>query len=144
MGLDMYLTAKRYVSDYIAEDNDLNEALKKVDAPYRIKLIEMEAMYWRKANAIHKWFVDNVQGGVDNCAEYFVERKLLQELLQVCKEVKADPESAEDILPTEGGFFFGGREYREHYFECINKTIDALEIALKQNDRTEFFYMSSW
>ena len=24
---------------------------------------------WRKANAIHKWFVDNVQDGVDDCGD---------------------------------------------------------------------------
>ena len=29
-----------------------------------------EMLYWRKANAIHDWFVDNIQGGEDDCNAY--------------------------------------------------------------------------
>lgn len=29
--------------------------------------ISEEVAYWRKANAIHRWFVDNVQDGEDDC-----------------------------------------------------------------------------
>ena len=144
MGLDMYLTAKRYVSDWNSEDDGLNESLNKLDIPYPVKLLEIEAMYWRKANAIHKWFVDNVQDGVDNCAEYFVDRTNLEKLLKICKAVKSAPETAPVLLPTTNGFFFGGTEYDSYYLEDINSTIDALEKALQQNDRVEFFYSSSW
>ena len=44
-------------------------------------------MYWRKANAIHKWFVDRVQGGVDDCSEYQVSSAQLIELRDTCKQV---------------------------------------------------------
>ena len=44
--------------------------------------------YWRKANAIHKWFVDVVQRGKDNCESYVVSREQLERLLQKCKIVK--------------------------------------------------------
>lgn len=53
----------------------------------RISGIEEEVMYWRKANHIHAWFVDNVQGGFDDCRSYDVSREQLQELLRVCEEV---------------------------------------------------------
>lgn len=46
-----------------------------------------EVAYWRKANAIHKWFVDNVQDGIDECQESPVTREQLNELLAVCHEV---------------------------------------------------------
>lgn len=42
---------------------------------------------WRKANHIHKWFVDNVQDGIDNCGTYEVTKEQLEELLNICKEV---------------------------------------------------------
>ena len=46
-----------------------------------------EIGYWRKANQIHAWFVDNVQGGKDDCEEYSVSRSQLGQLLAVVKEV---------------------------------------------------------
>lgn len=42
---------------------------------------------WRKANHIHKWFVDNVQDGVDDCGTYEVSKEQLEELLDICKKV---------------------------------------------------------
>ena len=47
-----------------------------------------QVAYWRKANAIHKWFVDRVQFGEDDC-EYHdeVTKKVLEELRDVCAEV---------------------------------------------------------
>lgn len=44
--------------------------------------------YWRKANHIHKWFVDNVQGGNDDCSDYEVSKGKLEALLCLCKVVK--------------------------------------------------------
>lgn len=45
--------------------------------------------YWRKANAIHNWFVENVQNGVDDCGVYEVTKEDLEELLYACKTVKS-------------------------------------------------------
>ena len=47
-------------------------------------------IYWRKANHVHKWFVDNVQDKKDDCGEYKVEVSKLKELLKICKKIKAD------------------------------------------------------
>lgn len=44
-----------------------------------------ELAYWRKANQIHKWFVDNVQNGTDDCGEYLVSKEQIQKLLDTCK-----------------------------------------------------------
>ena len=42
---------------------------------------------WRKANAIHKWFVKNIQKGNDNCKEYYVSKENLEDLLKLCETV---------------------------------------------------------
>lgn len=47
-----------------------------------------EVAYWRKANQIHKWFVDNVQKGEDDCGYYKVSKKKLEELRDLCKSLK--------------------------------------------------------
>lgn len=48
-----------------------------------------EVGYWRKANAIHQWFVENVQYGEDNCHRYRVEKSDIEKLLETCKKVKS-------------------------------------------------------
>lgn len=47
-----------------------------------------QVAYWRKANAVHKWFVDHVQDGEDDC-EYHKEvtKKDLIELRDICREI---------------------------------------------------------
>ena len=56
--------------------------------PYR--MISQMLADWRKANHIHKWFVDNVCGGVDDCEPYEVEDYQLEDLLAICKTIKAN------------------------------------------------------
>jgi hypothetical protein len=55
--------------------------------PERISEIDEEVMYWRKANQIHAWFVDNVQDGQDDCGTYHVNWEQLRELLSQCEKV---------------------------------------------------------
>lgn len=48
----------------------------------------VELAYWRKANAIHKWFIDKVQDGNDDCKRHReVTREDLEELADVCKQI---------------------------------------------------------
>ncbi len=106
MGLDMYLTAKRYIYDFGGDDQPLRDALKAVEVNgMKVKELSYEAGYWRKANAIHKWFVDYVQGGNDNCAEYLVTTEQLERLLELVNEVLHDRDKAQKLLPTTTGFF---------------------------------------
>jgi len=94
MGLDMYLAKKNYVKnwDYMKKPERHSFIIKKGGKeteikPERISYIIEEVARWRKANAIHKWFVDNVQEGEDDCKEYYVSGEQLQELLNKCNEV---------------------------------------------------------
>lgn len=88
MGLDMYLTRKFYVQnwDHMSDAEKHTITILKGGEPSaipvdRICYIETEEIYWRKANAIHNWFVQNVQDGVDECQTSYVSRETLQELL---------------------------------------------------------------
>lgn len=147
MGLDMYLSAKRYM--WYNED-ELKESVGQAfaDLPEGIKPKEVtfEVGYWRKANAIHKWFVDNVQEGKDDCGDYWVPDQKVDELLAACRAVSDNHELAEKLLPTQSGFFFGGTNYDEYYFEDIKSTIEILERAkkLRDNPGYELEYHSSW
>jgi hypothetical protein len=150
MGLDMYLSAKRYVSEYRESDEALRGELNKLTeltGGLEIQEVSCEAMYWRKANAIHMWFVKNVQDGVDNCGSYYVSNEKLQELLDLCKEVMANKGRASELLPTASGFFFGTLDYGDYYFEDVQSTITRLEELLSNSDiinNFSFHYQSSW
>ena len=104
-----------------------------------------EAMYWRKANAIHNWFVNNVQDGEDDCRDYYVDRSNLQELLDTINEVLEDNDKAKELLPTASGFFFGSEEYCDYYFGELTRTRNRImELLSDKFDDWEFYYSSSW
>ena len=114
---------------------------------YNYMRIADEVAYWRKANAIHAWFVENVQDGEDDCCPH---RELTQSdliaLRGLCKMVLDEPDSAPDLLPTQSGFFFGNTQYDRWYFDDIRLTIEQIDDILKNTDfNTEaLYYVSSW
>lgn len=146
MGLDMYLTGKRYIS---SRDKTISPAISKLFPEMNgksmpIKEISIEAGYWRKANAIHNWFVENVQGGEDACRSHHVSRSQLKALHDVCVEVLNDNDLAEELLPSAQGFFFGSTDYTVHYFNDVKATIDIVKECLLMPEEWSFQYQSSW
>ena len=103
-----------------------------------------EIGYWRKANHIHTWFVENIQAGVDDCRSYSVSQLQLKELLELCKRVLAFKHLAHEQLPTQGGFFFGSTEYGEGYYADIERTIEIISNALEYPATSHIYYQSSW
>lgn len=163
MGLDMYLSKKTYVKFW--EHNKVNNVIsvkfgnkKRTDIkPKRISYIVEEVMYWRKANHIHKWFVDNCQKGVDDCGEYYVSIEQLEELATLCESVVSKKqlvksgltELVENELPTASGFFFGNTAYNESYFSDCEETAKELRKILAEKPMEgayggDFYYQSSW
>ena len=156
MGLDMYLNGKRYLSKYFNKgDEAVAEAIAERFPELKgragrfgdtscVKEIQIEAGYWRKANAIHKWFVDNVQGGEDECKPHYVSREQLIELKELCERVIAFRHLAVELLPTASGFFFGGTDYDEYYFQDLEQTVKIIDDCLALPESWEFEYRSSW
>lgn len=154
MGLDMYLTKKTYVGAHWEHRKVTGVVAIKVgekDLPIkfnRISIIEEHVGYWRKANHIHRWFVEKVQGGEDDCREHNVSIEQLKLLLEDCKAVKSTIVSAPEKLPTQEGFFFGGTDYDEYYWEDIEDTIKIIEDIVKEEEENgtgaDYYYQSSW
>jgi hypothetical protein len=153
MGLDMFLMAKRYVSPYVPADAELIKLAKAINfgdgtMGMDIREVTFEAMYWRKANAIHRWFVDNIQDGVDNCAEYYVGTEQLTELRNLCKKVLEDPENAMELLPPKSGFFFGSTDIDDFFLQDLTDTVERFDYLLElpevKNHNISFYYSSSW
>ena len=152
MGLDQYLRRCTSVHSFWLNSPKIKELglapkiiledLEDID-PDKICSIVEEICYWRKCNAIHRWFVENVQEGEDDCGTYYVGRDQLKELLTTCEEIwefylenknnHGQPnEEAKQFalvgLPNGEGFFFGNQSYDKDYFEWqIQPTIEMLK-----------------
>jgi hypothetical protein len=147
MGLDMYL----YKRIYIGGNYDFRDVTGKIEimiGPKPIKFdlskvvyITEEVTSWRKANQIHKWFVDNIQNGDDDCKEYCFDGEKLKELRNKCEWVLKNKELAMKLLPPMEGFFFGSYELDECYFEDLKHTVEVLKDL---DPNAEYCYHSSW
>lgn len=154
MGLDMYLTKKTYVGAYFEHRNVTGTVKLAVDGkplPIKVKqisYIDEQVGYWRKANAIHKWFVETCADGEDDCKPVHVDIKQLRELLLIVERVLGDHSLAEKLLPSTSGFFFGSTEYDEWYFDDLKDTKRILTDILKAPEEDlkycDFEYQASW
>jgi hypothetical protein len=145
MGLDMYLKGKRYLFDKEVEEHSFDDVLKFTGGR-KPKEITFMLGYWRKANAIHNWFVKNVQGGEDDCKEYLVPFSYLVKLRDACKE--ALDNNNPDILEPVSGFFFGSTDIDDWYWEDIKKTHELMAELCQDPDiacgNIDVYYQSSW
>jgi len=126
MGLDMYLGVTNIT-----------------DAPS----LSISSVYWRKANAIHSWFVRECQGGVDECQETDVPREMVVKLRDLCTLISKDPSLASRLLPPQSGFFFGSTQIDEGYMDDITYTVTELDrvlAAAPDDGDWSFYYQSSW
>lgn len=153
MGLDQYLYKKNYIgNEYRIGEQKLgirpgNQEDKSIVEEKIVYIVE-RAGYWRKANQIHKWFVDNVQNGVDDCGEYPVHKAQLKDLLKLVDTVLEDTDKAATLLPVQVGFFFGSESYDQYYFEDLKDTKKILESIVKgkgsKSCSADYYYQSSW
>jgi len=155
MGLDMTLTAKRFYGGYSDEAgrNRVVAAagdIPPVGADVSSVTLELEVAHWRKANAIHGWFVENVQDGEDKCEETFVSVDSIRELVALCEGVLDGAADPADLAPVDG-FFFGPTDDDEWYRQYVADTVDQLKPLITWVDadpdrarQWDFYYRSSW
>jgi hypothetical protein len=175
MGLDMYLYSK--VRKTAFKDEDKNSPLHKAAEAEGLKdnagrgnygyvAIECQAGYWRKANAIHNWFVHNVQDGRDECQQADVDISQIVALRELCEKVigtaklidveedgvqyktVSNKEEVHALLPPVGGFFFGSTDVDQWFIEDVKHTIEVCkhceELTARHGYDVEFSYRSSW
>lgn len=157
MGLDMYLYLSKYEScgswtpNYESRKVDfypqeLAEFGKEIDERnFMSKETLYRVGYWRKSNAIHKWFVD-LADGEDKCQKIYVSLERIKDLRNIVNRVLNTPELAKDLLPVCEGFLFGSTDYDEWYFEDLKYTKDLLDrvIVLAEKYDYDIVYQASW
>lgn len=169
MGLDMYLEIRKneYCSKYYKDKGsrlklvypkDITDFIPDLTDLTIFRKTNYEVGYWRKANHIHNWFIQNCaprdhEGDpIDDCKPIEITISNLEELLDTCKKVLEDHSLASLLLPTRSGFFFGPTDYDEDYFKDVENTIKIIEPVLKfaKHKREikdyvwEVYYQASW
>ena len=102
-----------------------------------------EIAYWRKFNALHQWFVENLKG-VDNCEYSPVSKEKLERLVKTLEELQSTKNT--ELLPTQSGFFFGSTDYNDWYWDKVERTIQTLNGILRDFpfEDDELLYSANW
>ena len=153
----MYLYRREYVGGWDFQTNmdregerELYDNIVKVFGHDRLEAsphvyVDICVAYWRKANAIHGWFVNELAKGVDNCQDIYVSRNDLIKLRDLAKTALLEPSIAGDILPPTSGFFFGSYDIDEWYMDDMRNTVKQIDKVLKQSEEhSYFYYKASW
>lgn len=150
MGLDQFLTRRTYVKNWPhMQDWQLHKI--SISGPNakginvdRVSYIEEELFRWRKANHLHKWFMNKANRN----GKVYVNEELLEELRDTIQEVLDDRSKAEELLPCQEGFFFGGQSFDEYYWQTNQETLDFLNKFIKEiSDNIlcgDIYYEASW
>ncbi|NBT76269.1 MAG: hypothetical protein EBT15_09950 [Betaproteobacteria bacterium] len=150
MGLDMYLTAKKFVMPDLGPSAETDGIKYQVLASamgltqddldkfvgYPSAEVHFSVGYWRKFYELHNWFVGRVQQGEDDCRPYYVSKEALEELKVAIAETAADPTS-EDHFSLEGSW-----EDVKEEFEELSKIIDYWLSPTFEG--WDFMYQASW
>ena len=169
MGLDQYLIIRKneFRSKYHQDEGsdlaleypkDITRFISNLTDLSISRKTDYEVGYWRKANHIHNWFMQNCAykdeygDPIDDCRPIEITVDKLEKLLDDCKKVLADHSLASSLLPTQSGFFFGSTAYDEYYFDEIERTIKIIEPVIEfitykleiDSYIWEVYYQASW
>lgn len=154
MGLDMYLKAQRHIGgwEHVRNDNKRSDEAKMFDS-----LVELTGIkpcndcpsfelcatvgYWRKANSIHNWFVENIQNGKDECQLSYVTREQLTTLRDLCNQVLGTVETVDGTLDAGSTYYPDGKV--EHHTVPGKVVAQANIAAAVLPSRPGFFFGST-
>ena len=161
MGLDMYFRGTKTFGIYpqnqykppfektfeftsLLNNHGLENAPIDYETSWSCYTVQFPLMYWRKSNQIHQWFVQNVQGGKDNCDEYSVSLDQLKLLSKTIEPALVSTAAASELLPTSEGFFFGSQEYDQYYFEDLKNTKTQIDKIVAYQTAAENAQKCRW
>lgn len=96
---------------------------------------------FRKHNYLFRW-VESRIGTIENEETYLLSKDDIQSLLNDINTVLDDHSKAEELLPTQSGFFFGNTEYNNDYFEDLEyakNTLSAMIDDWEEGEDAEFW-----
>jgi len=106
--------------------------------------VEEEQMWTgRKENHI-QCYIEGEVGEVENCAYLPLQREHIERLVERLRQVKYDHDLAGSLLPTQAGFFFGGTDYDEWYFNDVDEELMEFQKILESWDDSSVYVYWAW
>lgn len=105
-------------------------------------------LYWRKSHAIKDWIDRRIDQKTENCQKVYIEREVLNDLLDACLEVEANPEKLHEVFPIYKPYNELSHYQRREVMDELADTAQAIEreLLVAQNEvfETNYIYESSW
>lgn len=146
MGLDMFLDRVIYVGgqyDFNKVTGEINLSLhgKELKLPAKeIAYIACPAIRWRKAYAIHQWFIENVMEYAEPLVSYPVEidtlLRLRDELMEALENRECDASVAEYSFPCEEGDY--DEKYGEDYWNDLEDALVQVSKVISEHGASPF------
>jgi hypothetical protein len=134
MGLDMYMTGRKYVGGHWQCD----EPIRRED-DHPIESIEVSLGYWRKHRKLHGFIVNTFAEGVDECQTIEMSVDALREIATALRT---------NDLPCTEGFFFGDdaidAEEKTNCEEYAQQMEDAIKWLEEGAWERSVYYKASW
>lgn len=142
MGLDIYgYLVKKVRSSKEEPLKTISEYKKIADEQAKDAYYSESDVYFRKVNFVYKYFSNKLDG---ECC--IAEKSDIEELVSRCDKVLADHSLAQELLPTQSGFFFGSTDYDEWYFGDVEDCKQQMEklLSMYDEDTDVVFFIMSW
>lgn len=128
--------------EMILEPADLETFISLKDFIVKAYYAKYDA-YFRKVNFVYAFFQNKL---VDEVA--WVTKDDVEELIARCEKVLADKgnvELAEELLPTQAGFFFGSTDYDGWYYHDVKDCLKQMKKLVKVFDKGfNVYVVMSW
>ena len=139
------LIAKNYdfkIHPYTNKILDFPELEAQIEKEIDMSYLEYDA-YFRKVNFLFAYY-ENEGKMVDQWFA-FVEKEDVDDIIDRCKRVLANHKLANELLPTQSGFFFGCTDYDEWYFKDVQDCLNQMKKYRKLlKDGVTGFVVFSW
>lgn len=130
---------KNYSTFEVLDDNAVDALRSEYEPRYKewdtdkkfgLCSIFEEVGYWKGKYPIHKWFVKNVQGGLDDGGTYAVSQVQLQKLKASCEAVLSGNKQVNRVFPSAKDW----ADMTEGHEEVLKRTIEIIDKVLTETD----------
>lgn len=162
MGLDMYFYERHWLEPQKNKRGNLVKPSFSIPTQMygkgrkrfeHVSYITCKVGYFRKANAIHKYFLDRC-GYSDsfddvNGRDLFPSVVDILELKEICLQLlgltgKKFKEMAKELLPTAEGFFWGSLEYDRWYRRDLREFVKMVNKLHLHDPNVTVIYNADW
>ena len=139
------LIAKNYewkMYPYTDQILDFPELEKMIDEEVKDYYLQYDA-YFRKVNFLFAYYEN--KGKMVEQYYAFTDKEDIDDIIDRCERVLAHHSLANELLPTQSGFFFGGTDYDEYYFYDVKDCLNQMKKYRKLlKDGVTGFVIFSW